>query len=329
MNALKPALLAMATLTLAACGGSSSTPTTTAPTENSNPTTTTTPPATQNVLTGRVVDSAVNGLQFNTASQSGRTNTNGEFSYLSGETVVFSIGDITLPSVAASELLTPLSIFSTSNVADIRVINLARLLQTLDTDANPTNGISIGDDAHLNATGLAVDFSSAAFDSQVVNLVANSGSTNVSLIDGEPALDHLQVTLVAEGLVEPPPTNIGNEIDTTGNTSENSKVGNVSTFSTIAHAVSGTVTVIDDRTLQITNFNYDGGGPSVFFYLGSDGNYTSGIGSGIIGPELSGRAYNNETITLTLPDGVTLEDFNSISVWCDIFFADFGNAPVI
>ncbi len=331
MNIFKPALLAIATLTLAACGGSSSTPisSTDINVPDNNIPDNTPPTNTTNVLTGRVVDSAVAGLQFDTNSQSGRTNTNGEFTYLSGENVSFSIGDITLPAVAAAELLTPLSIFSTTNIGDVRVINLARLLQTLDTDATPENGITISDAAHASATGLSVDFASAGFDAQVGNLVANSGSTNVSLVEGEPALDHLQDTLVAEGVVETPPANIGGNTDTSGNTSNNSKVGNVSTFSSFAHDVGGTVTVIDDRTLQVTNFTYDGGGPSVFFYTGVDGDYTGSPGSGIIGPELSGRAFNNETITLTLPDGLTLDDFNSISVWCDIFFADFGHAPVI
>jgi hypothetical protein len=41
------------------------------------------------ILQGIFVDSAVEGLAFNTASQSGKTNAQGQFSYLAGEEVVF------------------------------------------------------------------------------------------------------------------------------------------------------------------------------------------------------------------------------------------------
>ena len=83
---------------------------------------------------------------------------------------------------------------------------------------------------------------------------------------------------------------------------------------------------MDDRTLQITNFTYDGGGPSVFFYTGTDGRYSPNDGGRQIGPMLNGRIYDNETLLVTLPDDITLDDFNGISVWCDLFFVNFGDA---
>jgi len=78
--------------------------------------------------------------------------------------------------------------------------------------------------------------------------------------------------------------------------------------------------------LEISNFNYDGGGPSVYFYTGTDGQYRSQDGGRLIGPLLNGREYNNETLRVTLPDDLTLDDFNGVSVWCDIFSANFGDA---
>ena len=280
------------------------------------------------LLSGRFVDSAVIGIRYETATQSGFTGSDGSFSYQANEAVTFSIGDIVLPAVAAGPVLTPLDVFSTNNIADTGVINLTRLLQTLDVDANPENGITLSADAAASATGLAVDFASADFDNQVINLVANSGSQNVALIDGESALDHFQETLFVEGIAErPSSTDSGAAPDGgSGASATHPLVGTTAEFSNFTHAISGTLTIIDDRTLEVSNFGYDGGGPSVFFYLGTDGEFSGGRGGILIGPQLNGRSYSGETIRLTLPDGVTLDDFNGVSVWCDIFGVDFGSA---
>jgi len=261
-----------------------------------------------NLQTGRFVDSAVSGLQYETATQSGVTDADGSFSYQTGESITFSIGGISLPA---------------------RVMNLARLLQTLDTDGDPINGITISDAANASAAGLNVDFSSNQFDSQVVNLVANSGSSTTALVNGIEALDHLQEPLFVEGIDERPPMPDElaqqNPLDTQDNTSTHPLVGSSAIFSDIAHDISGTLTVIDDRTLQVTNFNYDGGGVVVFFYTGIDGNFRDGRP---IGPQLNGRRYTNETITLTLPDDLTLDDFDGLSVWCVPFSFSFGDAQL-
>ena len=277
---------------------------------------------------GRFVDSAVIGLSYQTATQQGVTDANGTFTYTPGEDVVFSIGSIELPPVSGAELITPFSVFSTDQFDDPRVINLTRLLQTLDVDANPENGITISESAMANATGLEVDFAADDFDASVGNLVANSGSANTTLVSGESALTHFQETLFIEGVMERPEA--PSTTDTPGEdnpdaTATHPLVGTVREFSTIAHDVSGTVTVLNDRTIEVSNFVYDGEGPSVFFYTGLDGDYSSeGVGR-IIGNQLNGRSYNNDTITLTLPDNLTLDDFNGLSVWCDIFLVSFGD----
>lgn len=102
-------------------------------------------------------------------------------------------------------------------------------------------------------------------------------------------------------------------------------VGRSVQLSSLAHGVSGTVTILDDCQIEVTNFNYDGGGPSVYFYGGQDGSYI-GEDSFSIGPVLNGRRWNNESLTLVIPEGKSLDDFNSISVWCFDFNANFGDA---
>lgn len=284
------------------------------------------PDIAEDTSTGRFVDSAVVGLSYQTTTQQGTTDADGTFTYATGEDIVFSIGSIELPPVPGAELITPFTIFNTDEFSDTRVINLTRLLQTLDVDANPENGIVISDSAVANATGLDVDFASADFDDSVANLVANSGSSNTTLITGESALTHFQETLFIEGVMERPQAPA--ETQTPGENNSNASathplVGTAREFSTLEHDVSGTVTVLDDRTIEITNFVYDGEGPSVFFYTGVDGDYSTD--GRIIGNQLNGRAYINETLTLTLPDDLTLDDFNGLSVWCDIFLVSFGD----
>lgn len=144
---------------------------------------------------GVFIDSAVAGIHYATATQSGETDAEGQFKYLPGETVVFSIGDIQLPAVAASDAVTPLMVFETNDFTDQRVVNLGRLLQSLDDDGDLDNGIQITAEARTAATGLTLDFATslATFEANtdVINLLA-SGGGSVTLVSAEDAIAHLQ-----------------------------------------------------------------------------------------------------------------------------------------
>lgn len=93
--------------------------------------------------TGVFTDSAVSGINYQTTpgNKSGKTNALGEYNYVKGDTVIFSIGDTQLPPVTATGRVTPADM-ADGNDADV-VINVLRLLQTLDDDGNPDNGITI------------------------------------------------------------------------------------------------------------------------------------------------------------------------------------------
>ncbi|MBX2823920.1 MAG: DM13 domain-containing protein [Gammaproteobacteria bacterium] len=261
---------------------------------------------------GVFLDSAVEGLSYRTETQSGITDSDGGFAYRAGEYVTFSIGDMVLPEIFAASVITPLEVFGTTSLSDLRVINLSRLLQSLDTDGDPSNGITIGESAAASA--MPVDFASPTFDTEVTNLVANSGSVTPSLVTGEAAVQHLQSTLTANG--------IGTPAETCGD--DHPAVGRVATLATFFHDVSGTVRIVDNCTLQVTGFNYDGGGPSVYFYGALDAAYAS-EDAFIIGPQLNGTVFQESSLTLKIPDGKTLDDFNGVSVWCADFDVDFGS----
>jgi len=94
------------------------------------------------IKTGKFLDSAVIGLTYQTPTQSGTTNANGEFTYKAGEVVQFKLFGITIGSATGDEVMTPTSIAPSTGSGDFP-INVLRLLQTVDTDSDPTNGITL------------------------------------------------------------------------------------------------------------------------------------------------------------------------------------------
>lgn len=144
---------------------------------------------------GTFVDSAVAGITFTNEPSgiTGTTDAQGRFTFEPGDTVTFSIGDLHLPAITARGLVTPLTIAQTDDPNDVVATNIARLLQSLDFDGDASNGIDIAGGAADVAT--AVDFSADDFDDQVAELVANSGSSNTTLVSAEDARAHLQTSL--------------------------------------------------------------------------------------------------------------------------------------
>lgn len=110
----------------------------------------------------------------------------------------------------------------------------------------------------------------------------------------------------------------------TGCTSTSPKIGQTASFSNLFHDVGGTATIIDDCTIDLTNFNFDGGGIDVRIYVGNDGRFFEREGGFAISGDLVGIAYSNNTLRLTLPPDRSLDDFNSISVWCVAVGVSFG-----
>lgn len=107
------------------------------------------------------------------------------------------------------------------------------------------------------------------------------------------------------------------------------RAGYEAELSTLAHGVSGTVTIVDANTLVVENFNYDGGGPAVYFYLATEDSQSAFIAGVSIGPLLTGTVYTNDTLTLHLPAPQTLDGYHAISVWCVDFNANFGSGTFV
>ncbi|KAL0103121.1 hypothetical protein PUN28_017449 [Cardiocondyla obscurior] len=104
-------------------------------------------------------------------------------------------------------------------------------------------------------------------------------------------------------------------------------IGKLSQFH---HGVSGEVYAVDARTLFIKDFTYDGEGPAAFFYAG---NSKSPGNNGFRVRDERGttnvlKRYRKKDITLTLPDGKTLNNIKWFSVWCDEFSVNFGDVKI-
>ena len=112
------------------------------------------------IKTGVFRDSEVAGLKYETETKSGVTDADGNFEYLEGETVTFYVGNIEIGSGLASEDMTPISIASTENatIDSPEVKNIAAFLQSLDSDNDPSNGISISEETSSAISIDAIDF---------------------------------------------------------------------------------------------------------------------------------------------------------------------------
>jgi len=276
-------------LTLIACGGDDSGP--------ASP-----------LRTGVFLDSAaVEGLSYSTATMNGKTNAAGEFMFNAGERITFSLGGLELPEVQAANTITPVTLFGGN---DASVADLSRLLQSMDEDAITDNGISLPLTVESITSDTAIAFGEASFDMQAQALLMQVNGTQAMLVGSETAMANLNQAL------------IDNELVSQECTADHPYVGRSLELSNFAHGVGGTVTVVNDCELEVTNFNYDGGGPSVYFYAAIDKAYSTD--SFIIGQRLNGQQWVNDTLRLPLPEGKTLDDFNSLSVWCADFNANFG-----
>ncbi|HPP79808.1 MAG TPA: hypothetical protein PLQ43_02815 [Deltaproteobacteria bacterium] len=147
---------------------------------------------------GTFVDSPVVGLMYQTNSISGLTDSNGHFKYYEGETITFKIGGVVLgQAVTAKSFMTPIDLVPGAiGAADPTVTNICILLQSLDNDSNPYNGIVITDAVRTAMEGIAIDFhqsTSAFVNSEAVQgLFTSIGHTLVSPLEAQ---NHLKDTL--------------------------------------------------------------------------------------------------------------------------------------
>lgn len=127
---------------------------------------------------GTFVDAPVAGLRYTTSSGgSGTTDASGTFQYAAGDALTFSLGGISFPAVTpaaggTSVVVTPLDLVGASSPYHPGAVAIARLLQSVDADGNPDNGITI-DRAKLAASPAVPADWSTVTDAQLGAMLAN------------------------------------------------------------------------------------------------------------------------------------------------------------
>jgi len=102
-----------------------------------------------------------------------------------------------------------------------------------------------------------------------------------------------------------------------------SRVGWRAELATYHHGVAGTAEILDDCTIAVTDFTYDGTGIDVRFHGGTNEDYAGGFA--LSDNLLKSGGYAGESLVLTLPEGRSLDDLDGISVWCVDVEIDFGS----
>lgn len=137
-------------------------------------------------LTGIFVDAAVSGLNYKCSSgSSAKTNVAGEYTCNNKDRVTFFLGKYELGACETVKIVSPYTLYPNSNRA---AINVAQLLQTIDSDGDPSNGITVPE-GFSELDNFSVRPTDASFDAEIQKLLSKT------LIDEETAQTHLNDTL--------------------------------------------------------------------------------------------------------------------------------------
>jgi hypothetical protein len=200
------------------------------------------------------LDSIVEGLEYTTSSGlSGITSADGSFDYSDGDTITFSIGNVTIGSIDMNCItdnqvfLQDLAGVDRTNVNDNYVENMAVLLQSIDVNSDAYDGIVITQemrDAFSNGNGFNL---AEISEEELSTIIETTGRVAISENN---AMVHVQDTLEEH-------TNITNFEDRVADISDDESVENLMTSAQVNE--DNTVVHVEDTLCetQIDNTNDD------------------------------------------------------------------------
>jgi hypothetical protein len=161
---------------------------------------------------GTVTGASVEGLRFEAGSLTGFTGTNGEFQFEDGASVAFFIGDLAFGSpVPGNSLVALPDLVPGGEVDSPEVVNMARLLQSLDSDPGDDritipprlHNLAVRSNAAVSAPIAFLDFGDEAVfansASQLVATLTRDYAFTAVLVDAETARRSLRDSLRAGG----------------------------------------------------------------------------------------------------------------------------------
>jgi hypothetical protein len=113
----------------------------------------------------------------------------------------------------------------------------------------------------------------------------------------------------------------------TGCGADHERVGWTAELVGSAHDVGGTIEFLDDCTIELRDFTFDGTGLNVRFVTADNASFA---GFDSLSEDLRrSEAYAGETLTFSLTEGMTLDDVDFVSIWCVPAGVSFGDAEVV
>ncbi|ETR73240.1 MAG: hypothetical protein OMM_01103 [Candidatus Magnetoglobus multicellularis str. Araruama] len=149
----------------------------------------------------------VNGLRYNTETQSGVTESGGKFNYKKNEDITFYIGNVKMgDKVPAQDVMSPVDLVpNTIDIENQKVTNISRLLQSVGTVTDeaiyiPSQVVSVIESETVdNDNEINFDVSSEQFVSdtkEIFNTLQNTTGESYTLVSAKEAQDNLKKALV-------------------------------------------------------------------------------------------------------------------------------------
>ncbi|KAL6409177.1 hypothetical protein AUP68_05548 [Ilyonectria robusta] len=102
------------------------------------------------------------------------------------------------------------------------------------------------------------------------------------------------------------------------------KTGDSGELSSLDAGLGGTVEVVNDNELMISNYKLKDASSPALYWWGSE---TKDLSAGFrINNERVSKAASTDVITVKLDAGHTAADFSVVGLWCEKFDANFGQA---
>jgi 5'-nucleotidase len=152
---------------------------------------------------GVFLDAAVTGVSYSgDKGTSGITATGGTFNYYPGENITFSIGSMVLGTAPGAPVLTPVALDNLGGAIGAQANRVLRTLQTLDSDDDPSNGITIS--AEMRGAVKKVLHLSNASEVDLLSAVQQARPA-IAMKSEADSLQHFAETLVSSNIVLKPP----------------------------------------------------------------------------------------------------------------------------
>ena len=174
-------------------------------------------------VNGVLLDDFVAGIYYTSTSNSGTTNASGELTCSAGEDVTFKVGTLVLGTVPCLPVITPIEIVTKgkhkwnainhtgddvdelSASENLKLKRLLMILQTVDTDGDPSNGVSVDANTVTALSSLSVDQtkldslltkdSDSDFSDAMTSLATAMGGSTVAVTSATTAVNHFKTTL--------------------------------------------------------------------------------------------------------------------------------------